>query len=121
MKICRGWWNPDHENIICSYKLYFDCTNNILEYEALIMGIEKSIDLKVKNVYIYGDSELIINQVKGVYQAKHPRMRSYRNFVLYLLKIFESYQLAAIPRGQNVIENALVVATSLLSFLSIRI
>ena len=79
---------PDHENIICSYKLYFDCTNNILEYEALILGIEKLIELKVKNVYIYGDSELIINQVKGVYQAKYPRMRSYRNLVFRFVEIF---------------------------------
>ena len=68
----------------------------------------------MKNMYIDGDSELIINQVKGVYQAKHPRMRSYRNFVLDLLKIFETYQLDSIPRGKNVIANALVVATSLL-------
>ena len=30
---------PDDENIICSYKLYFDCTNNVSEYEALIFGI----------------------------------------------------------------------------------
>ena len=34
-----------------------------------------------KNVFIYGDSELIIDQVKGVYHAKHPRMRSYENLV----------------------------------------
>ena len=78
----------EHENIICSYKLYFDCTNNVSEYEALIMGIEKLIELKVKNVYIYGDFDLIINQVKGVYQAKHPRMRPYKNFVLDLPKFF---------------------------------
>ena len=71
------------------------------------------IELKIKNVCIYGDSELIIHKVKGVYQAKHPRMRSYRNLVLDLLKKFEGYQLTAIPRGQNVIANALVVASSL--------
>ena len=64
-------------------------------------------------MYIYGDSKLIINQAKGVYRDKHPRMRSYRNFVLDLLKFFGSYQLAAIPRGKNIIENALVVASSL--------
>ena len=57
----------DHENFICSYKLYFDCTNNVLEYEALILGIEKLIEVKVKNVFIYRDLDLIINQVKGFY------------------------------------------------------
>ena len=76
LPIQKRWWNlhfdgavgkdgagdgfcinaPEHENIICSYKLYFDYTNNVSEYEALILGIEKLIELKVKNVYRYGDS-----------------------------------------------------------------
>ena len=58
---------PNHENHLCSYKLYFNCTNNVLEYEALILGIERLKELKIKNVFIYGDSEPIINQVKGIY------------------------------------------------------
>ena len=89
---------PNHENHLLSYKLYFDCTNNVAKYEALILGIKMLKELKIKNVFIYGDSELIINQVKGVYQAKHPRMRSYRNLVLDLLKYFEGYQLTLISR-----------------------
>ena len=35
------------------------------EYEALVLGLKMLNDLKAKNVYIYGDSELIINQVNG--------------------------------------------------------
>ena len=104
---------PNHEKHIFSYKLYFDCSNNVLEYETLIMAIERLKELKIKIVFIYGDSKVIINQVKGIYQAKHPRMRSYRNLVLDLLNFFEGYQLATIPRGQNVIANALAVAASL--------
>ena len=56
---------------------------------------------------------MIINQVKGVYHAKHPRMTTYMNLVLDLLKYFEGYQLTAISRDQNVIAIALVVAASL--------
>jgi hypothetical protein len=40
-------------------------------------------------------------------------MRSYRNFVLDLLKTFESYRLSTIPKGKNVIANGLVVSSSL--------
>ena len=68
-----------------SYKLYFDCTNNVVEYKALILGIKMIKKLKINKVSIYGDSELVINQVKGICQAKHPRMRAYRNVVLELL------------------------------------
>ena len=55
----------------------------------------------------------MINQVKGVYQAKHPRMRAYRNIVLDLLQDILEYQFVVIPREQNVIPYALAVSTSL--------
>ena len=48
----------------------------------------------------------------GTYQAKHPRTRAYRNLVLDLLQSFEEYQLSIIPRSQNHIVDALVVAAS---------
>ena len=48
-----------------SARLTFKCTNNMAEYEACIMGIEESIDLRIKNLDIYGDSALVINQIKG--------------------------------------------------------
>lgn len=71
---------------LCFCKLYIDCTNNVAEYEALVLGIIILKDLKTKKIYVYGNLELVINQVKGVYQEKHPRMRSYGNLVLDLLE-----------------------------------
>ena len=68
--------------------------------------------MKTRNIYINGDCELIINQVKGIYQAKHPRLRSYRNLVLDLLENFKEYHLSVIPRKKNVIPDALVVSAS---------
>ena len=95
-----------------SYKLYFDCTNNVAEYEALVLGLKVLKDLQARKVYIYGDSELIINQVKGRYQAKHPRLRSYIDLVLDLLESFKEYHLSVIPRKENVIVDAMVVSSS---------
>ena len=46
-------------------RLCFDCTNNIAEYEACVMGIRAAIELKVKHLNVYGDSALVIHQVKG--------------------------------------------------------
>jgi len=56
-----------------SYKLAFDCPNNEAEYEALIAGLKILRKLNAKRIVIYGDSELVIKQVKGEYQAKHPQ------------------------------------------------
>ena len=51
----------------CSFtaRLNFDCTNNVAEYEACIMGLQAAIDKKVKNLKVYGDSALAIYQLWG--------------------------------------------------------
>jgi ribonuclease HI len=71
----------------CSYKLVFDFTNNMAEYEALILGLKVLKELGVKRIAVHEDFELIINQVKGIYQSKHPRIRAYKNLALDLLRI----------------------------------
>jgi len=50
-----------------SYKLNFNCTNNIAEYEALLLGLQLLKKLGAKNIVVQGDSELIIKQIKGEY------------------------------------------------------
>ena len=55
-----------------SYKLVFECTNNVAEYEALLLGLHALKDLGAKRVQFFGDSELVINQVNDNYQTKHP-------------------------------------------------
>ena len=51
-RICVS--GPNHENHLLSYKLYFDCTNNVAKYEALILGIKMLKELKIKKcVYIW--------------------------------------------------------------------
>ena len=44
-----------------SYKLVFECTNNVAKYEALLLGLHALKDLGAKRVYIFGDLELVIN------------------------------------------------------------
>ena len=75
--------------------------------------IEISKEIKIKKVCIYGDSELVINQVKGVYQAKNIRMRSYRNLDLDLLEDIQGHQLIFILREQHVIVDALAISSIL--------
>jgi hypothetical protein len=39
-----------------------------------------------RRIVVHGDYKLIINKIKGIYQAKHPKLRAYRNIVLGLLE-----------------------------------
>ena len=55
----------------------------------------------------------MVKQVQGSYQAKHLRLRLYRNLVLDLLEGFKEHQLTIIPRKENVAVDALAVSASL--------
>ena len=59
--VCRR--PPSGEPKLLSYMLYFDCTNNITEYEAPVLGLRDLKDLHAKKIDIYGDYELVIKQV----------------------------------------------------------
>ena len=50
-----------------SYKLEFETTNNIAEYEALVLVLRAAKDMAIDCLAVFGDSELIINQVKSIY------------------------------------------------------
>lgn len=111
-------WRKFPSNVrICSYKLAFDCYNNEAEYEVLIVCLKILKKMNAKRISIYGDSELIIKQVKGEYQAKHLHMRAYRNEVLDILRMFPDYTLTAVPHAHNVIAYSLASTASNLKIL----
>jgi len=54
-----GIWiiNPDiGKSKLCSYKLVFDCTNNVAEYEPLILGLQNLKKLGARRIVVYRDS-----------------------------------------------------------------
>lgn len=55
--------SPTNEVIPMASKLGFECINNMDEYEALILGLKVVVTLKIKDMEIYGDSQLVINQI----------------------------------------------------------
>lgn len=48
--------SPQNDIIPMSYKLSFECTNNMVEYEALILGLKVAIEIGISWIHIYGDS-----------------------------------------------------------------
>jgi len=49
-----------------SYRLEFEATNNVAEYEAILLGLELAKALRVKLLSIKGDSDLVIMQLKNL-------------------------------------------------------
>ena len=50
----------------------FKTSNNKVEYEALLAGFKLAKELRVQRLIIKGDSQLVISQVRGEFQAKEP-------------------------------------------------
>ena len=52
--------DPKKNKHFLSCTLEFECTNNIAEYEALVQGLRKAIELKVNNLQVFGDPKIIV-------------------------------------------------------------
>jgi ribonuclease HI len=107
-------WLHNHRNRYSenhSYKLNFQCTNNIAEYEALMLGLKILKRVGAKQIMVRGDFELIIKKIKGEYAVKHPHLRAYRNVVLDALRCFTEVDLQVMPRGQNILADRLATST----------
>ena len=51
--------DPKKNKQFLSCRLEFECTNNIDEYEALVQGLRKAVDIKVRNLKVFGDSKVV--------------------------------------------------------------
>jgi ribonuclease HI len=60
-----------------SYRLQWDIdyTNNVCEYEALVLGLEASRKLNIKNLEVYGDAELIVKQINRQLPGQAPKIK----------------------------------------------
>ena len=82
-------------------QILFDSSNNEAEYEALLYGLRMAISLGVRRLMIYGDSDLVVNQVMKEWDVRSPAMTGYCNAVRKLEKKFEGLELHHIPRLKN--------------------
>lgn len=78
-----------------------EVTNNQAEYVALIKGLETAHEHDLEVITIYGDSELIINQVTGEYNVSNDTLAEFQQTVRELLARFESWSIDHVGRGRN--------------------
>ena len=83
-------------------------TNNVAEYRALLLGLERAAALGATEVEVVNDAELIAKQVKGQYKVKHPELRALHEQALAQLAGFARWSIRSVPRAQNAGADALV-------------
>lgn len=83
-------------------------TNNVAEYRALLLGIERAAALGAEELELRGDSELIVKQVKGEYKVKDAALRELHGEVKRALRDFERWTIRHVPRAENAEADRLV-------------
>ncbi len=76
-------------------------TNNVAEYRALLLGIERARALGAKELELVGDSELIVKQVRGEYRVKDASLRELHARVVAGLSDFDRWSIRNVPREEN--------------------
>ena len=84
-----------------------ECTNNQVEYEALLFGLEFLESMGVKHMEAYGDSLLVVQQVSMVCQYYNGSLNAYLDRCLHIISCFDEFVIRHIPRDSNKKANAL--------------
>ncbi|MDI6854526.1 MAG: ribonuclease HI family protein [Deltaproteobacteria bacterium] len=76
-------------------------TNNIAEWQALIMGLRLALEHGVRKLHIKMDSQLVVRQVTGEYEVKKQHLKPLYTEAMGLLRRFADYRIEHIRREDN--------------------
>ncbi|KAL0463333.1 UNVERIFIED_CONTAM: hypothetical protein Slati_0220900 [Sesamum latifolium] len=91
----------DGEVLPYSFTLTQICSNNVGEYQALILGLEMAVDIKQLHLKVFGESKLVINQLLGLYEVKKSELFPYFNYAQRLIRWLEDVEIEHVPRKNN--------------------
>ncbi len=92
-----------------SFKEYIgEATNNQAEYQALLAGLRLAAELKVEELIVNLDSELIVKQLRGEYKVKNVDLKPLFAEVLKRTNQFSNISFQHVPREKNTEADALV-------------
>lgn len=87
-----------------------NATNNVAEYRALLLGLERARALGASEVELIGDSELVVRQVLGQYKVKDATLKRLRDQVDQALSEFDRWSIRHVRREDNEAADLLVNA-----------
>ncbi|XP_034694071.1 uncharacterized protein LOC117920570 [Vitis riparia] len=110
--------SPQGDHIPRSVRLAFSdhhrLTNNIVEYEAYITGLETALDLGIRQLEIHGDSNLVIKQTQGIWRTRDEKLKPYHAYLDLLIDRFDVLRYIHLPRAENQFADALATLASLI-------
>ena len=103
--------SPERDKLKYATRLQYQTTNNKVEYEALLKGLELAKSLGAESIVVQGDSLLIIGQVNGTCEVKEERMKKYLSRVKHFVNKFKEASFLQVPKEENIKSDALAKAT----------
>jgi hypothetical protein len=88
-------------------RLEFKCTNNIAEYEAVLLGLQKLKAMGIRRVVLKSNYQVITGHVDKSSKTKGPKLEKYLDTVQRMEASFEGFLVKNIPRGDNEQEDLL--------------
>src|SRR6202035_765375 len=76
-------------------------TNNVAEYYALIAALDYAAANRIKRLRVLSDSQLIVNQMEGLYKVKHPDLRPLHERAKKQAAGLEAFTIQYVPREEN--------------------
>jgi ribonuclease HI len=92
---------PSKVRTCYAIRLDFSCTNNIAEYEALLLGFRKLKAMGIRRAILKTDSQVISGHVDKSSKARDSKLEKYLDAVQRLETSFEGFSIKNIPRGEN--------------------
>ncbi|KAK1625910.1 hypothetical protein QYE76_000225 [Lolium multiflorum] len=99
--------SPKGDHLRYVLQVHFRASNNVAEYEALIHGLKVAKEIGALRIICYGDSDLVVQQCSGDWDAKDANMASYRFHVQKIAGFFEGCEFHHVPRAENEAADAL--------------
>jgi len=91
----------DGAKVAEEFRYLGEATNNVAEYEALLLGLECARELGASSVEVRADSELVVRQLRGEYRVRNPGLQKLYARVLVLARNFDSVEYTHVRREQN--------------------
>jgi ribonuclease HI len=99
---------PDGEVLEEHSERIGSATNNVAEYRALMLGLERALALGASEVELIGDSELVVRQVQGEYKVRDEVLWRLHKHVIRALAEFDSWSIRHVRREENEAADRLV-------------
>ncbi|XP_075479421.1 uncharacterized protein LOC142520304 [Primulina tabacum] len=106
--------SPLGEKVKLALRIDSRITNIEAEYEAVLAGIRAAREVGASRIILYSDSQLITQQIKGIYEDKDDKMLKYLRLIRAQAESFMDWSIDQVPREENSEADALAkMATSL--------